>query len=186
MVVTHLTRIDAEHFATIHRTSLPMELISGKIYTMPAPKEQHETVSSRMRHLLKGLIEGGEVGYGLTDVYLDQFNVLQPDVFWMSGPDSKCRRNQDGHLHGAPDLVVEVVSEESGLRDRREKFRLYEKHGVQEYWLVDPRDRYIEVWQMGKTRYKHDGLFGQGESFVSPALGRKKVEMRGIFGPAST
>jgi len=99
----------------------------------------------------------------------------------VSGPDSKCKLGDDNTWHGAPDLVVEIHSEGTGLRDRREKFQLYEKHGTREYWLVNPGDRYVEVFQLVRGKFKRVGLFGPDEIFESPLLGGKAVDLNAIF-----
>jgi Uma2 family endonuclease len=87
----------------------------------------------------------------------------------------------DKQLEGPPDLLVEVFSPGTVRKDKREKYHLYERYGVREYWMVDPVGQYVEVcvWKDGK--YFHQGVYGADDSFESPVLGGKTVELKGIF-----
>ncbi len=69
------------------------------------------------------------------NVYLDDYNVPQPDVLFISS-ERQTIINADG-IFGAPDLVVEIISPTSAARDRVEKLKLYERFGVKEYWLIE-------------------------------------------------
>jgi len=171
-------RITAAEYAQMPETNLPVELIDGEIIEMPSPKTEHQQISGNLYSLIKTLIPGGSVFYSPLDVHLDEYNVVQPDIFWVSGQESLCKLGKDGYWHGAPDLVVEILSEGTGLRDRREKFRLYEKHGSKEYWLVEPGQKYLEVWALADGQFKRLGVFGADDTFESPALGGAKVELK--------
>ncbi len=89
------------------------------------------------------------------DVVLDAENVVQPDVLLV------CDREQlkPGFVDGAPDLVVEVLSPSSEVRDRREKLRLYEKFGVREYVVVFPEREYVERYLLTDGRYAFPEIF---------------------------
>ena len=175
------TKVTAEEFARLPETNLPTELIDGEIIRIAAPKDVHQGISIALLQKLLGLIDGGVLRYSPSDVYLDEYNVVQPDIFWVSGPDSKCKLGEDDTWHGASDLTVEIHAMGAGLRDRREKFQLYEKYGTREYWLVHPGDRYIEEFQLVRGRFKRVGLFGPGETFESPLLGGKAVDLKAVF-----
>jgi Uma2 family endonuclease len=142
------------------------------------PKDVHQKLLGLIYKLLLNLIPGGELRFAPVDVYLDDLNVVQPDIFWVSGPESRCKLGDDDYWHGAPDLVIEVLSPSTALRDKREKFQLYEKHGTREYWIADPVARFIEVWELPG---KHKGIFGAEESFESTVLSGKKVDLKELF-----
>ena len=114
-------------------------------------------------------------------VHLDKYNIVQPDVFWVSGKDSKSKLGDDGYWHGAPDLVVEIISEGTGRRDRHEKFTLYEKHGSREYWLVDPVTKLVEVWVLTKGKLVRQGVYSDEETFKSPVLGGAAIALKDVF-----
>jgi len=175
-------RITATQYAQLPETNLPVELIDGEIIEMPSPFTVHQAMSRQLFLLLHQLTGGkGDLLFAPMDVHLDEFNVVQPDIFWVSGPESRCKQGDDGYWHGAPDLVVEILSAGTGLRDRREKFRLYEKHGSREYWLAEPGQSYLEVWSLADGQFKRLGVFGPDDAFESLALGGAKVELKGVF-----
>ncbi|MDL2248776.1 Uma2 family endonuclease [Tyzzerella sp. OttesenSCG-928-J15] len=77
--------------------------------------------------------------------------VLQPDVFVVCDPkeiDKSKRRIQENGCYGAPDLVIEVVSKSSVRMDYIHKLSIYEKYGVKEYWIVDPINRKIRLYNL--------------------------------------
>lgn len=171
------TRITAAEYALRSETNRPTELIDGEIIELPMPKDPHQRFILQAVQVLLKLIAGGTLRFAPLDVYLDDFNMVQPDIFWVSGPESLCKLGDDDFWHGAPDLVIEVLSPSTALRDRREKFQLYQKHGVREYWLADPTAQFVEVWEFPD----HKGIFGMNDSFESAILGGKKVEIKALF-----
>jgi Uma2 family endonuclease len=113
------------------------------------------------------------------EVYLDEHNVFEPDVLYLK-PDSKCKV-EDKRLRGAPDLVVEVLSPSTAKYDRQEKYQAYEKHGVDEYWIVDPIHETLEVWTIAEEQFSRQGAYAKNDSFTSKTLG-ETVEVKVIFG----
>ena len=67
-------------------------------------------------------------------------------------------RIREDNARGAPDLAVEILSPSTSKKDQNEKFRLYERAGVREYWVVDPAGRWLCVYRLGAG-----GLFDEGE-----------------------
>ncbi len=113
------------------------------------------------------------------DVHLGANDVVQPDV--VDQPESNCRIEQK-FLSGAPDLVVEILSPSTALRDKQVKFRLYEKLWRPRILIIEPTVRYVEVWQQVDGKFALLGVYGIGEIFVSAVLGQKPVEVSPIFG----
>jgi len=73
------------------------------------------------------------------DVTLLEYNVVQPDLFYVSGEQKIMVK--DDRIDGAPTLVVEVISSSGGRKDRVQKMRIYLKAGVKHYWLLDPQQK---------------------------------------------
>ena len=121
---------------------------------------------------------GGKAYVAPIDVYFDESNMPQPDVVWLA-PDSKCQMVGTERLSGGPDLIAEVLSPTTAYVDRKKKFRLYEKYGVREYWLIDPRDQLIEIFQLQEGRFELLDAYGVGETFLSSLIG--EVEVGTIF-----
>jgi Uma2 family endonuclease len=111
------------------------EIIGGKAYAMtPAPSLKHQKALGTLHLKFAGFFLGkaSTVFIAPTDVVLDDRNVVQPDLFVV------CDKNKmtDANIKGAPDLVIEVLSPSTCLKDKREKKALYERFGVREYLLV--------------------------------------------------
>ena len=71
---------------------------------------------------------------------------------------------------GAPDLVVEILSPATAGRDRTLKRALYARHGVKEYWLVDPEARTVTVLGLGAGDFDVVDIYGEGQTMASPTL----------------
>ena len=85
------------------------------------------------------------------DVVLSEESVVQPDILFVSNE----RREiiTEDNIHGAPDLVVEILSPSTADRDKELKLRLYAQAGVREYWIVDPDERSVQVMELGSSGY---------------------------------
>src|SRR3990172_920502 len=98
------------------------ELIDGELLMRPSPTPSHQRVSRKLEFILESFITKnnlGEIFYAPCDVYLDNENVVQPDILFIS----KERLNiiGDKNIQGAPDLVIEILSESNAYRDLIQK-----------------------------------------------------------------
>ena len=124
------------------------ELIDGFIYDMATPGSTHQRVVGR---LFRKLADHFEKKHGACEVFIAPFAVfLNDDDYTWVEPDlcvvcDASKIKKDG-CHGAPDLVVEVVSESSIKRDYLVKLLKYTRSGVHEYWIVDPERKRIIVY----------------------------------------
>lgn len=169
--------ITLEEFRQYPETNQHIELIHGEIIMAPSPHADHQDIVLNFALLLKQL-HLGKVVIAPMDVYLDERNALQPDVFWLA-VDSQCVQ-RDGYYYGAPELVIEVHSPATATRDKREKFKLYEQHGVKEYWMIEPTNQNLEVWHLEGARFQRLGLYEEGEGFDSPTL-NQTITLQNIF-----
>lgn len=181
MTDTTKTRMTAAEFAQLPQTNTPTELIDGEVIVSPSPEPVHQDTVLNTAGVLKQAAKqhgaGGKVFVAPLDVYLDEQNTPQPDVMWLA-PNSQCVIGEK-KLIGAPDLIVEVLSPGSNRMDKREKFRLYERHGVREYWIINPREQLVEVWQSDAGKFVLLDVYSSGESFVSSLLGT--IDVTAIF-----
>lgn len=123
------------------------EKIHGKIYYMsPSANPKHSEVIFNLSLAFGNYLKGKtcKVFMDNIDIYLDEEknNYVIPDMSILCEPNNF----KDDGYHGVPSLIVEVLSPTSIIRDRREKFKLYEKYGVKEYWLVDYLSKSIEQY----------------------------------------
>ncbi|MGJ4752082.1 Uma2 family endonuclease [Leptospira kmetyi] len=131
------------------------ELLDGEIIMVPAPIPEHQRVIRKFSNALSTFVERnqlGEIFFSPIDVFLDEHNVVQPDLVYIS----KANRSLIGEkrIEGAPDWVAEILSEGNAYHDLKTKKKLYEKHGVSEYWIVDPMERSVEVFSNGESGFK--------------------------------
>lgn len=178
MVAPTKPRMTSARYLDRAETLQRSDLIDGEIIVSP-PSLEHQDLVLKLAFLIKQMVAHGTVMIAPVDVVLDDYNTVQPDVLWVA-PDSACVREQGKYLRGAPELVIEVLSPSTARQDRGKKFALYQRHGVREYWLVDPDAAFIEVWVRDGDALARMGDFGAGESFTSPALG-VDVPLDGVF-----
>lgn len=119
----------------------PYQLINRELIMSPAPSSRHQEISGDIYYQIRHfLIENpiGKVYSAPIDVHFDEHNVYQPDIIFVSNERKNIIRI-DG-VYGAPDLVIEILSPFSGYYDSNPKKKIYEKFGVNEYWIIDPPD----------------------------------------------
>lgn len=162
------------------------EIIDGELLLTPAPGTRHQRVIRMASFRFSQFAEErglGEVFFAPTDVVLSDQDVVQPDILFIRAS-RVAELVQDRAIHGAPDLVVEIISPTSSRRDRWQKRALYERSGIPEYWIVDPANRYVEVLSLGKAGYVLSSS-AQGEGRVeSRVLEGFTVAVQEIFPPA--
>ena len=130
------------------------EIIDGHLEVTPAPSPDHQTVvlnlgSALMRHAKEHRL--GRVFIAPCDVFFTDFNVVEPDIFFVSS--SRGSMVESRLIRGAPNLVVEVLSPSTSRRDRTAKRQLYAQFGVSDYWLVDPIARKVEIYVLENGAY---------------------------------
>jgi Uma2 family endonuclease len=152
-----------EDFLRLEESNLPCELINGELFMSPAPSLTHQVVSSNLNDILKAHAKkiGGFVAYSPFDVYLDNKNVFQPDLLLVRKQNLAIITERG--LQGAPDLAVEIISPSNAFKDRNQKRRLYQKFGVKEYWIIDPGNRTLEIYDFSSDETPTLYLVGEGE-----------------------
>lgn len=134
------------------------ELIGGKVVMMsPRPSFNHNQVSYNIATLFAHYLRGKKctpIADGM-DLYLDEDNQFVPDFMVVCDPD---KIKSDG-VHGAPDLVVEVLSPSTMRNDKTHKKDVYARCGVQEYWIVDPVSKSLEIYRTNGTGFDLDDIY---------------------------
>lgn len=159
-----------------------IQLIDGEVIIGMPPKLRHQYIVGKVFYLLMTIANqrDGQAFVAPTEVYLDEDNVYEPDVIYLK-PDTACR-SEDRGLVGAPDFVVEILSPSTAKYDRQQKYDAYQRHGVGEYWIVDPAYDVIEVWTLGEDgTFKRQGAYAGDDTFPSKTLGTD-VAVKAIFG----
>ena len=147
---------EEEYFAL--PDDLRVELIDGVFYAMAAPAELHQVAIMEIAKQLDTCIEGHKLEESCflfispCDVALGEEGntIVQPDLYVHCGSKKGSGRKNDDLHRGAPDFVVEVLSPSNPENDLWRKRELYRRHGVREYWIVDPREETLLVFLFDK------------------------------------
>jgi Uma2 family endonuclease len=150
------------------------EIIDGELYMSKQPHYNHQRVCSRIAQALGNWSDEtglGEVVGAPGVVFADDDDVA-PDLVWNSYARLATSLEEDGRLHLAPELVVEVLSPgpSNERRDREAKLKLYSRRGVSEYWLVDWRAQQIEIYRREDTQLKLAATLFESDTIQSPLL----------------
>ena len=161
------------------------ELIDGEHYVTPAPNRRHQAISANLvgmiwSHLQKHRI--GRVFAAPLDVIFSNFDVVEPDVLYVS-KQRAAELEASPWIKGAPDLVVEIGSPSTRKRDETIKRRLYERFGVDEYWVIDPELDTIKVYRRAHHRYERvaELTLENGDVLTTPLLSALELPLTKIF-----
>ena len=138
-------KMTAEEYFKTPETNKHIELRDGVLIEFATPTTQHQDIVGGLYYELRNFIRtnGGECKPFISplDVKLDDYNVVQPDVFVICDPS----KYDDRRCYGAPDWCIEVLSTNRN-DDLYRKLALYQAHGVREYWIVDPKNEKTVVY----------------------------------------
>jgi Uma2 family endonuclease len=163
------------------------EVIGDDLVVTPAPSLHHQRITGRLFAWLFDFVEKeglGEVFPAPVDVLLGEGDYMEPDIVFVRSERSRDLLSDRG-VEGPPDLVVEVLSPATEIRDRGIKLDRYRLFGVAEYWIVDPDGRSIEVWDLeGRVTepavYEADDLFHWTPAGASGSL---EIGLLELFAP---
>ncbi|MBI5756214.1 MAG: Uma2 family endonuclease [Nitrospirae bacterium] len=158
------------------------ELIEGELLMTPSPNTWHQRILGRLHlKITQYLIEKnmGEVFLSPYDVVLDNDNVFEPDIIFVSK--ERYGIITAANIKGAPDLVIEILSPSTAYRDLVKKKRLYAQFGVQEYWIVDPEEETVEVYTLQQHQFELNASYQEDGIVTSPRLPDLQISLRDIF-----
>lgn len=158
------------------------ELIDGELYFLsPSPRERHQRIVGNLFVSLRGLVEAAGIGrvyLAPFDVHLPSGDIVQPDLVFVATANLGIVQDW---IHGAPDLLIEVLSPASPERDRIVKRERYATNGVKEYWIVDGDLAAVEVFTLSGGDYAPHGYFESPTTLQSPALGNRRLSVAPLF-----
>lgn len=145
------------------------EVIDNVLYMSPAPKYNHQSLIGLLARRIGNYLEKSNIGEVIIspfDVYFDDLlSAVQPDLLVVLNENRHILK-EDGYIHGAPDVMIEVLSRDK-KRDLVKKKSLYERAGVQEYFTVNPENREINLWVLKENKYELKYAdFGKFKSFL--------------------
>ena len=116
------------------------QVIDNVIYMSPAPTFEHQNIVAEIITLIRLYVRKMNLGKCVSlpiDVFLNKNNAFQPDIIFLSTKNLSLI-GKDGKIHGAPDIVIELLSTSNENDDRVKKKNVYESCGVKEYFIVEP------------------------------------------------
>ncbi len=157
-----------------HSEGTIYEIIAGELFIIPTPHRRHQQICGKIFSHLHNWSEStgnGETIITPFIIFSDTDNVI-PDVVWVSQERLAQIEDEAGHLTGAPELVVEVISfgKENEKRDREVKVKLYSIQGVKEYWIVDRFRKQVEVYGREKGKLTLVATLFEKDELTSPLL----------------
>jgi Uma2 family endonuclease len=150
------TRLTYDDFLLFPDDGKRHEIIDGEHYVTPSPTPRHQVLLGRLHFEIELVLRQhpgtGKVFLSPLDVIFTKWDVVEPDLLFiaMDQVDILTEKN----VQGPPALVIEIASPGTRKRDEGIKLRLFDRGGVQEYWLVDPESNRVKVW-----RRQPDGSF---------------------------
>ena len=148
---------------------------------------RHQLATARTITAVGAWTEEAGSGYVLEapGVIFSQDDAVAPDLVWVAGERLAVIAADDGKLHLAPDLVVEVLSPgpANRARDREIKLDVYSRYGVREYWVVSWEERSVEVFRTQNEQLHSSALLNVEELLTSPLLPGFALPFRRLFAP---
>ncbi len=128
------------------------ELIDGIPYAMsPSPTPKHQWVSSNIMGECRTALANANCKnckvYNFLDYHVNEHTILQPDVLIV------CENISKNFLDFPPSLVVEILSPSTAMKDRNNKFSIYQSQGINYYLMVDPEKEETEIYQLQEGKY---------------------------------
>jgi len=171
---------EADYFA-LPDTNRHIELSEGELIMPPHPTRSHQKAVEELFVRLRTFVQDnelGEVHIAPLPVRLWPGKIREPDVFFVAREHSNRIGEQ---FFGVPNLVIEVTSSSTRRTDRVEKLVEYAQAGVEEYWIVDPEDRTIEVFELRQDAYVLLEKWGVGETARSALLEGFTIAVGDVF-----
>jgi len=154
------------------------EIIEGVPYDMsPAPNTEHQSISMKLSIEIGNFLKGKryqifaapfDVRFAKKDEISDNetYTVVQPDLLVVC---DKKKLDKKGCV-GAPDIAVEILSPATAYKDETEKLKLYEKQGVREYWIVNPKAQYMMIYRLNEDRFDKPDYYHKEDVVNSKVL----------------
>jgi Uma2 family endonuclease len=147
-------KVTREEYLDLVEDGFRYDMEGGVLKLSPSSGFDHADQANQLNYEIKKFLDKKRIGKVVMecDILLpDGGDVLRPDITVILNENLGIVKT---HIHGVPDLVVEVLSPSTRLRDLGEKSERYLKNGVPEYWIVDPESHRIEVRYNRKTEWE--------------------------------
>ena len=160
------------------------EILDGEHSVSPAPRTRHQLISARLTGRFEPFVRERRLGWVLaapTDVVLSPYDVVQPDLLFISGERQGIVTEEN--IQGAPDLIIEIFSKKTRQQDEGTKRKSYEHYGVREYWMLDPDQRSAQLYRRigNRLRLLAELSAAAGDVLTTPLLPGLEIRLAEIF-----
>ncbi len=160
------------------------ELIDGDHYVTPSPRTKHQKVSLNVSshvHAYLQTTKAGEVLCAPMDVVLSDLDVIQPDILFITKKRELIITEKN--IQGAPDLVVEILSDSSRKTDEIIKRKLYERYQIHEYWIIDPEIETVKIYRLSDQGYTRTAELSleSNSTLTTPLLPEWELPLQQLF-----
>lgn len=171
-------------YRTLPETGPRYQLVDGELLMSPAPTVRHQKIVARILAALVVFVESRRLGVVLgspVDVILSDADVIQPDIVYVSAAHSAIVAREG--IRGGPDLCVEALSPTTAKLDGGLKKVLYARHGVTEYWIVDPDADRVDLYRLQENADAPVRTYGSSDVLTTALLPGFSLDLRGVFAP---
>ncbi len=178
-------RMTLEEFFAIPEGPPKVELEEGELIMTAQPHGRHQSLLLYLGAALVDHLRRNSVGriWPEIDVHLPgEARVYVPDLVFLASDHMDRYSEQDGRIHGVPDLVVEIISPSTERRDRTTKFRAYQQVGVPWYWLLDPDALIAQEYKLTPDGYLLAQSIAPGEAFAPGMFPGLTIDLAALMG----
>lgn len=160
------------------------ELVGGELVETEMPTYLHEFIVARLTFFFTAwtMDHGGAALTSGYKIHIDDGHGFMPDV-QLYHPKNRARPDLQALTDGAPDIVVEVLSEGSVVYDKRTKLLGYARIGVGEYWIVSPEERSVERLVLRRGKYVVEEVLMPGDVVTASRFPGLEVPVAKLFTP---
>jgi Uma2 family endonuclease len=177
------SKVTYEEFLAWADEDVPAEWVDGEVIIMSPASRKHQEVASFLAALLTFFVEAKQAGV----IFIAPFQMRldtrpsgrEPDILFIAR--ARLELLTDTYLNGAADMAVEIISPESRVRDRGDKFYEYEQAGVREYWLIDPVRKQAEFHYLNEERIYQLVPVGDDHIFNSRVLDGLRLNVEWLW-----
>jgi Uma2 family endonuclease len=161
------------------------EIIDGELFVTRAPHLDHQDIIGSIYAALLHWSRSSGLGkpFITPGIIFSESDSVIPDLIWISHERRSQLTDSSGHLTGAPELIVEVLSDSAKdkKRDRETKLKLYSIEGVLEYWIVNRQQQAIEVYRRENGILKKVVTWFKTDRIASPLLPEFSCEVASLY-----
>jgi Uma2 family endonuclease len=182
-MTTQTALITYDDYRTLPDDGQRYEIIGGELLMSPGATFYHQIIVGNLFRELDNYVHKRKLGHIVLapfDVVLSMTDVVQPDLLFIAKGRSHII-SQGKNIIAAPDLVVEILSESTKTIDRTRKKSLYEKHGVHEYWIVDPSDKSVIQLVLEDEGFQPTDPLDKSQTLVSSVIEGLSFPIEKIF-----